>query len=521
MALRSTPLPRDPDKLIEIVLNRESEIETLTATIATLRTLIFGPRSERSPGLIAQQIPLDLGDLISDIAPPANDDLEEDKNKKARSAPPKKRKRNIGNLPIHLPRVDITIEPEAKACPCCAGNLHRIGEDVSEVLDRIPAILRVLRYIRPKYACRCCSDTVVQAKARPRLIDSGMASTALVSWIAASKYAWGSTLYRQAQILAGQGIEIDRQTLARWMKQAAWTLKGLYQLQLAVMHQHRRLFCDETPMPMLDPGRGRTKICQFWAHAIDDRSWQGPAPPAIAYVFAGGRGKKEIATQLEDYEGILQVDGYAAYRSLANEKDGAGKIRLAYCLVHARRNFVRVHKTTKSPFAQEVIERIAAIYEIEKKIRGKSAQERLCVRQAETRPLMGSLKARLEAMKDGISRQSTLVVAIDYALKHWHGLTLFLEDGRLEPDTNTVERSIRPISIGKKNSLFCGNEGGGETWAILASLLNTAKLNGVDPQTYLTDILERVVSGATKNNQLHELLVWNWKAAREADTLAA
>lgn len=521
MVLRSTPLPRDPDKLIEIVLNRESEIETLTATIATLRALIFGARSEKIPQLITQQIPLDLDDLALMAKTPANDDLEEDKNDKPRLAPTKKRKRNIGSLPIHLPRVDITLEPEAKACPCCAGNLHRIGEDVNEVLDRIPAILRVLRYIRPKYACRCCSDTVVQAKARPRLIESGMASTALVSWIAASKYAWGSTLYRQAQILAGQGIEIDRQTLARWMKQAAWTLKGLYQLQLAVMHQHGRLFCDETPMPMLDPGRGRTKICQFWAHAIDDRSWQGPAPPAIAYVFAGGRGKKEIAQQLEDYEGILQVDGYAAYRSLANEKDGAGKIRLAYCLVHARRNFVRVHKTTKSPFAQEVIERIAAIYEIEKKIRGKSAQERLCVRQAETRPLMDSLKARLEAMKDGISRQSTLVVAIDYALKHWRGLTLFLEDGRLEPDTNTVERSIRPISIGKKNSLFCGNEGGGETWAILASLLNTAKLNGVDPQTYLTDILERVVSGATKNNQLHELLVWNWKAAREADTLAA
>ena len=186
-----------------------------------------------------------------------------------------------------------------------------------------------------------------------------MASTALVAWVAAAKYAWGSTLYRQALILAGQGVAIDRQTLARWMKQAAWMLKGLYLAQIAAMHAHPRLFCDETPMRVLDPGRGRTKICQFWAHATDDRSWKGPAPPAVAYIFAGGRGKKEIAGQLAGFEGVLQVDGYAAYTALAGDKTHAGKIQLAFCLVHARRNFVKVHKTTNSPFAKEVIERIA------------------------------------------------------------------------------------------------------------------------------------------------------------------
>jgi transposase len=194
---------------------------------------------------------------------------------------------------------------------------------------------------------------------------------------------------------------------------------------------------------------------------------------------------------------------------------------LAYCLVHARRNFVKVHKTTNSPFAQEVIERIGAVYAIEARIRGCGADERRAVRQAETKPLMEALKVRLEAVKDGISRQSTLIKAIDYMLERWTGLTAFLDDGRLEPDTNTVERTIRPISIGKKNSLFSGNEGGGETWAILASLLNTAKLNGVDPEAYLADVLERMVSGRTKHNQLHKLLVWNWKAAREAERRAA
>jgi transposase len=523
MAVRPETLPRDPDRLIEMVLAREGKIEALQATIAKLKTIIFGARSEKSAIIIAEQLSLGLGDAeaLSAGPAPANDDAQDPEGvNKATAETRKKGSRNIGVLPKHLPRVDMTIEPQTTACPCCAGRLHRIGEDVNDVVDRVPAVLRILRVIRPKYACRACEGAVVQAKARPRLIESGMASTALVAWIAAAKFAWGSTLYRQAQILAGHGLRIDRQTLARWVKQAAWTLKGLYELQLATMHGYARLFCDETPVRMLDPGRGRTKLCQFWAHATDDRSWKGPAPPAVAYVFAGGRGKKEIAAQLTGFEGVLHVDGYAAYTSLAGDKKRPGKIQLAFCLVHARRHFVEVHKTTNSPFAKEVIERIAAVYAIEKRIRGLDADQRRAVRQAETKPLMETLKARLEATKDGISRQSTLVGAIDYALERWAGLTLFLEDGRLEPDTNVVERSIRPISIGKKNSLFCGNEGGGETWAILASLLNTAKLHGVDPETYLADVLERMVSGATKNNRLHELLVWNWTAACEAEKVA-
>lgn len=215
---------------------------------------------------------------------------------------------------------------------------------------------------------------------------------------------------------------------------------------------------------------------------------------------------------------MLQVDGYAAYTSLAEGAKSSGKIRLAYCLVHARRNLVKVHKTTNSPFAREVIERIGAVYAIEERIRGLSADRRRAVRQAETKPLMEALKARLEAVKAGVSRQSTLIKAIDYTLERWDGLTA---DGRLEPDTNAVERSIRPIAIGKKNSLFSGDEGGGQTWAILASLLNSPKLNGLDPEAYLTDVLERMVSGATTNDQLHKLLVWNWKAAREVERAAA
>ena len=352
--------------------------------------------------------------------------------------------------------------------------MHRIGEEVSEALDRAPAQIRVLRTVRPKYACRACEGPIVQAPAPARLVEGGLATTAFIAYIAVAKYAWLSTLYRQTQILAGYGVNIDRQTLARWMKALAGMLKGLYELQLATMHGFGRLFVDETPMPVLDPGRGRTRICQFWAHATDDRSWQGPAPPAVVYVFARSRGKKEIMSQLAGFEGVCHVDGYAAYDSMADDEKMSGKILLVYCLIHARRNFVKVHKTTKSPFAQEVIERIGAVYAIEARIRGRKADERRAVRQAETKPLMEALKARLEAVRDGISRQSTLIKAIDYMLERWKGLTAFLDDGRLEPDTNTVERTIRPIGIGKKNSLFSGDEGGGETWAILSSLLNTA-----------------------------------------------
>ena len=518
MALRPEDLPEDPALLTEMVLAFDGEIENLRATIATLRSMIFGPRSERLTTIVAEQLALDLAD--TGAAPPAaaNDDAGQKASVgKARG----KAKRNIGALPKDLPRVEQTIEPETTLCPCCARQMHRIGEDAVEVLDRVPAMLRVLRIIRPKYACRGCEGAIVQAKAPARLIEGGMVSTALVSHIAVAKYGWFSTLYRQAQILAGYGVAIDRQTLARWMKQAAWMLRGLYDLQLKTMHAHKRLFCDETPMPVLKPGHGRVKKGQFWAHAVDDRPWAGPAPPAVAYVFAGSRKKTEIAAQLSDFSGVLQVDGYEAYKSLTRDEQSKGRIALAFCLAHARRKFVAVSKTTRSPFAKEVVERIAAIYAIEKRIRGKSAEERRAARQAESAPIMAALHARLLEVRDGLSQISTLTKAINYTLAHWAGLTRFLDDGRLEPDTNIVERPIRPISLGRKNSLFAGDEGGAETWAILSSLLNTAKLNNLDPETYLTDVLERIVSGRTTHNRLGELLAWNWKAEREKASLAA
>lgn len=512
MAIRPDALPTDPAALTEMVLALDVENEKLRVAMQTLKEMIFGKRSERLATLVAEQLALELDDLETGATPPAaaNDDAAA---AKPSDKPRKKARRNIGALPKHLPRCEQVLEPEATACPCCQGQLHKIGEDVSEVLDIIPAILRVLRTIRPKYACRGCTDGVVQAKVLPRLIESGMVSTALVSHVVVSKFAWYLPLYRQVQILAGQGVHLDRSTLAGWVKRAAWWLKSLYELQLRTIQASPRVFCDETPMPVLDPGRHRPRICQFWAHAMDDRPWGGPAPPAVAYVFADGRGTKEIAAQLTGFSGILQVDGYAAYKALA--RDHGGAIQLAFCLAHARRKFVEVFKTTQSPFAREVIERLQAVYAIEAEIRGNSAEQRLASRRTRSAALMAALKARLTEMVGQLFSQSKLAEAINYALNHWDGLTLFLRDGRVEVDSNTVERSMRPIAMGRRNSLFSGSEGGAESWAILASLVNTAKLHELDPQAYLTDVLERIVSGRTKSHQLYELLAWNWKAARQ------
>jgi len=518
MAIRPEALPTDAAALTEMVLALDAENEHLRVMVQTFKDMVFGKRSERLAAIVVEQIALDLGDLETGVTPPApaNDDAPA---AKPPAKPRKKARRNIGALPKHLQRCEQVLEPDTTACPCCQGRLHKIGEDVSEVLDVIPAILRVLRTIRPKYACRGCTDGVVQAKVLPRLIDSGMASTALVTHVVVSKFAWYLPLYRQVQILAGHGVHLDRATLAGWVKRAAWWLKSLYELQLRTIQAAPRLFCDETPMPVLDPGRRRTRTCQFWAHAMDDRPWGGPAPPAVAYVFADGRGTDKIASQLADFSGILQVDGYAAYKALARGHGGA--IQLAFCLAHARRKFVEVYKKTGSPFAHEVIERLQAVYAIEAEIRGSSAEQRLAVRCARTAPLMEALKARLTAMVGQLFSQSPLAEAINYVFNHWDGLTLFLGDGRVEVDTNTVERSMRPIAMGRRNSLFSGSEGGAESWAILASIVNTAKLHALDPQAYLADVLERIVSGRTKSHQLSELLAWNWKAARERTERAA
>jgi transposase len=276
---------------------------------------------------------------------------------------------------------------------------------------------------------------------------------------------------------------------------------------LAHIRTSTKIFADETTAPVLDPGRGRTKIGQLWAYARDDRPWGGLDPPAVAYLYAPDRKAERPLAHLAGFKGVLQVDGYAGYRALA-EKNG---VQLAFCWAHVRRRFYELAAAGSAPIASEALERIAALYEIEKEIRGRSAEERRAVRQERTEQLLASLESWLRDRLALISQKTKLAEAIRYALSRWEGLTRFLHDGRIEIDSNIVERSIRPIALNRKNALFAGSDGGGEHWAIVASLVETCKLCGVDPHAYLSETITKIITGHLKS-QLDDLMPWAFGA---------
>jgi hypothetical protein len=356
---------------------------------------------------------------------------------------------------------------------------------------------------------------VVQAPAPPRLIEGGLPTEALIAHVVVAKYADHSPLYRQAQIYARQGIDLDRSTLADWSGRAAWWLRPLHAKILNELRASPKLFADETTAPVLDPGRGRTKTGQLWAYARDDRPWGGPAPPAVAYVYAPDRKAERPIAHLEGFCGILQVDGYAGYRALAE----TGHVHLAFCWAHVRRRFYEIAAAGTAPIATEALARIAELYAIEAEIRGRSADERRTVRSQRAKPIVDDLKIWFETKLALVSQKSTIAEAIRYALSRWEGLCRFIEDGRVEIDSNVVERAIRPLALNRKNALFAGSDGGGEHWAILASLIETCKLNGVDPEAYLTDVFERLVADHPAN-RLDDLLPWNWAKAAQTQRAA-
>jgi transposase len=324
--------------------------------------------------------------------------------------------------------------------------MHRIGEDVAERLDVIPAAFRVIVTRRPKYGCRACESAVVQAPAPARLIEGGLPTETLVAHVLVGKYADHLPLYRQRQIYARQGIELDRSTLADWVGRAAAELQPLHERLLEHLLRSPKLFMDETRAPVLDPGRKRTKTGYLWAIARDDRPWAGPDPPAVVYLYAPGRGAEHAIRPLAGFSGILQVDAYAAYNALADPARAGGPVTLAYCWSHVRRGFYEIAQGGDAPIAEEALARIAALFGIERTIRGDPPEQRRKVRLDQTRPLVDDLRAWLEAKLAKVSGGSRIAQAIRYALKHWAGLTVFLDDGRVEIDSNTVERAIRPIA---------------------------------------------------------------------------
>jgi transposase len=510
MALRTEYRSRDPDVLVGLLHERGAEIGRLKTSIKTMGALLRGKASEKSAAVLETQGELDLGDLERDVTlEAANDDAPAPPSDQGR----KKAKRNIGYLPKHLERVTEVVEPPSTACPCCEGQLHRIGEDVFEALDGVPATVRVLRTVRPKYACRACRSAVVQAR-RGRACSKAAWRRQRLSPTSSSGSSPGMCpCTGRCRCSPDTASASTAARWALWVKRVGWWLQALYALQLREIHSHPRIFCDETRMPVLEKGRKRARIHQFWAHAVDDRPWSGPAPPAVAYIFAKSRSGREIRGQLAGYSGIVQVDAYSAYTSLSKPGRNAGPITLAYCLAHARRKYTDVYQKAPSALCRDILERFAAICAVEAEIRGLDAEARRAVRQDRTAPLMTDLKEVLEEALAPLSAKSAIAGAIRYSLKHWAGLTAFLGDGRIEIDSNTVERSMRPIGLGRRNSLFAGSCGGAESWAILASLLQTARLNGLDPYSWLNDMLERMVSGEVKGHELKQLLAWNWRPA--------
>lgn len=503
MSEPTSSLPDDPVALKALLTEREAEIDRLHQIIRELQRHRFGRRAESLP---VDQLLLGLEEAEQvEAEGVAHEEAEDPAKREVRT---RRRRANRGALPAHLPRIEQVIDVADKSCPGCRGQLHVMGEDVSERLDMVPAQFRVIVTRRPKYACRRCQEVVAQAPAPARLIEGGIPTEAAVAHVLVAKYADHLPLYRQAQIYARQGVSLDRSTLADWVGKAAFLLKPVHARLFERLKASGKLFADETTAPVLDPGRGRTKTGQLFAYARDDRPWGGSDPPGVAYLYAPDRKAAQPIRHLAGFVGVLQVDGYAGYRALAERN----AVSLAFCWSHVRRRFYALAQSGPAPIATEALTRIAELYRIEGDIRGRPADERRAVRQQKSRAIVDAMEPWLRAKLALVSQKSKLAEAIRYALARWQGLCRFLDDGRVEIDSNVVERSIRPIALNRKNALFAGSDGGGEHWATIASLVETCKLNGVDPQAYLADVIARIVAGHPQS-QIDHLLPWAYAPA--------
>lgn len=421
--------------------------------------------------------------------------------------------RNLGNLPEDLPRIEEVIEPDSTLCPCGCGEMRRIGEDRTERLDIIPAQLQVVVTIRPKYACKACEDGVIQALAPAHLIRGALPTEGAIAHVLVSKYSDHLPLYRQSQILARSGIDLHRSVLADWVGKASAHLAPLVDLLAADLKTSTKLFMDETTAPVLDPGRGRTKTGFLWALARDDRGWGGVDPPGVVYFYAPGRGGEHAEKFLTGFNGTLQIDGYQGYNRLAKPtRKGGDPVQFAYCWAHARRKLREIFDRDKSEIAAEGLKRIAQFYKIEAEIRGAGPGQRLSARQTRTAPLVKDFGAWLKEQRARVSAKSRLGEKLTYIANHWDGLQTFLKDGRVEIDSNNIENRMRPIALNRKNALFAGHDEGGASWGRIASLIETAKMNGVEPFAYIKATL-KILAKRDPETDLKTLLPWNFQTA--------
>ncbi len=467
---------------------RDYRIEKLEHQLAGLRQHRFGQRSEALDQL---ELTLEEEEIARAIETPVEDAATTEKQK----GKPKRKP-----LPDHLPRNDEVLSP-GDACSACGGSLKTLGEDVTEELEYVPGRFVVNRTIRPRMACTCC-DAFYQSPLPSRPIEKGRPGPGLLAHVLVNKYADHLPLYRQSQIFVREGVDLDRSTLADWVGKSAALLEPLANAIQRHVLAGQAIFADDTPVNMLSPGAGKTKTARLWAYVRDERPWSSGVPPAAFYRFSRDRKGEQPTEHLKDYTGWMHADGYSGF----NELYQSGRVREVACMAHIRRKFVDVFKSQGLAIAEEAIKRIAALYGIEKEARGQSPETRVMLRQEQAKPLLDELETWLGAQLPKVSGKSELAKAIRYALTRIKKLRPYLDHGILELDNNSAERSMRGVAIGRKNWLFAGSEAGGKSAAIAYTLIETAKLNDVDPQGWLTDVLSRIADH--KITHMDELLPW-------------
>ena len=512
----SSTAPPDLDSLdkeaLKTLLIRErrsnaDEIEHLKLTIEKLRRQLFGAKSEKVAAEL-EQLELELDEL--ETAQTCR--LETEATPAAEVTPRSKPFRKPP--PDHLPREVVNYDPAQSCCPDCGGALKQFGEDVSEQLERIPATFKVIRHVRPKFACARC-ERVVQAAAPSRPIERGLAGPALVAHVLVAKYADHQPLYRQSEMYAREGVDLDRSTLAGWVGASSYLLAPLVDALRNHVLSAPKIHADDTPVPVLAPGNGKTKTGRLWTYVRDERPAGEKAAPAVWFAYSQDRKGEHPRIHLKDFRGALQADAYAGFHHLYN----GGVIDEVACWAHCRRKFYEIHTAHPSPITTAALERIGALYGIEEQIRGKPADLRREVRQTRARPLLDSLRSWMEAMLRSLSKKSGTAGAIRYALAHWRALTRYLDNGLLEIDNNSAERALRCVALGRKNYLFAGSDAGGERAAAMYSLIGSAKLNGIDPGHYLRTVLASIADHPIR--RIADLLPWNITQAQTDASKAA